>query len=67
MPTGLQRQKSTSTSTGKDSAMNDEPHPVPITGELDLHTFRPSEIGELLPELILTPSGPESTAGLTAD
>ena len=30
--------------------MNDEPHPVPITNELDLHTFRPSEIGELLPE-----------------
>ena len=25
-------------------------HEVPITGELDLHTFRPSEIGELLPE-----------------
>ena len=30
--------------------MNDEPHPVPITNELDLHLFRPSEIGELLPE-----------------
>ncbi len=30
--------------------MNDDPHPVPITNELDLHTFRPSEIGELLPE-----------------
>lgn len=30
--------------------MNDDPHPVPITHELDLHTFRPSEIGELLPE-----------------
>ena len=29
--------------------MNDDPHPVPITNELDLHTFRPSEIGELLP------------------
>ncbi|NNE93216.1 MAG: Smr/MutS family protein [Verrucomicrobiales bacterium] len=29
-----------------------EPDPVehPITGELDLHTFRPDEIGELLPE-----------------
>ena len=26
------------------------PHEIPITGELDLHTFRPSEIGELLPE-----------------
>jgi len=30
--------------------MSDDPHPVPITNELDLHTFRPSEIGELLPE-----------------
>lgn len=26
-----------------------EPHPIPITGELDLHTFRPSEIGVLIP------------------
>jgi len=25
-------------------------HEIPITGELDLHTFRPSEIGALLPE-----------------
>ena len=23
--------------------------PLPITGELDLHTFRPADIGELLP------------------
>jgi len=30
--------------------MDDPPHRVPITPELDLHTFRPSEIGELLPE-----------------
>lgn len=30
--------------------MDDEPHRVPVTPELDLHTFRPSEIGELLPE-----------------
>jgi DNA-nicking Smr family endonuclease len=32
--------------------MSDEPSEaieLPITGELDLHTFRPSEIGELLP------------------
>jgi len=28
----------------------DAPHEIPITGELDLHTFRPSELGELLPE-----------------
>ncbi len=26
---------------------------VPITEELDLHTFRPNEIGELLPEYFL--------------
>lgn len=30
--------------------MDDDAHPLPITGELDLHTFRPSEIGDLLPE-----------------
>ena len=33
--------------------MADEPEPepveIPITEELDLHTFRPNEIGELLP------------------
>jgi DNA-nicking Smr family endonuclease len=23
--------------------------PLPITGELDLHTFRPSDLGELIP------------------
>ncbi len=23
--------------------------PLPITGELDLHTFRPADLGELLP------------------
>jgi DNA-nicking Smr family endonuclease len=28
----------------------DEPVQFPITGELDLHTFRPSEIGDLLPD-----------------
>ncbi|GAA5481600.1 Smr/MutS family protein [Haloferula sargassicola] len=28
----------------------DDSHPHPITSELDLHTFRPHEIGELLPE-----------------
>ena len=27
----------------------DAPVPVPITGELDLHTFRPSDLGELIP------------------
>ncbi|MFC7337232.1 Smr/MutS family protein [Haloferula chungangensis] len=30
--------------------VDDEPHRIPITSELDLHTFRPSEIGDLLPE-----------------
>ena len=29
---------------------SEEPVEIPITPELDLHTFRPSEIGELLPE-----------------
>ena len=27
----------------------DSPIPLPITGELDLHTFRPSDLGELIP------------------
>lgn len=25
------------------------PVPLPITGELDLHTFRPEDLGELIP------------------
>lgn len=25
------------------------PVPLPITGELDLHTFRPQDLGELIP------------------
>ena len=25
------------------------PVPIPITGELDLHTFHPSDLGELIP------------------
>lgn len=33
-----------------DHAMDEDPHRIPITNELDLHTFRPSEIGDLLPE-----------------
>jgi DNA-nicking Smr family endonuclease len=32
-----------------DSASADEPIELPITGELDLHTFRPSDLGELIP------------------
>ncbi len=27
----------------------DSPVALPITGELDLHTFRPSDLGELIP------------------
>ncbi|MDB4474320.1 Smr/MutS family protein, partial [Opitutaceae bacterium] len=27
----------------------EEPVEFPITGELDLHTFRPSDLGELIP------------------
>jgi DNA-nicking Smr family endonuclease len=30
----------------------DEPHPIPIDGVLDLHTFRPEEIGELIPDYL---------------
>lgn len=30
-------------------ADDSEPVEIPITGELDLHTFRPQDIGELLP------------------
>ncbi|MEO0448415.1 MAG: Smr/MutS family protein [Verrucomicrobiota bacterium] len=28
----------------------EEPVEIPITGELDLHTFRPSDLGGLLPD-----------------
>ncbi len=28
---------------------NEAPVPLPITGELDLHTFRPADLGELIP------------------
>ncbi len=30
----------------------DDPVPLPITGELDLHTFRPSDLGELIPSYL---------------
>lgn len=30
-------------------ANDDAPIELPITGELDLHTFRPSDLGELIP------------------
>ncbi|MCB1227313.1 MAG: Smr/MutS family protein [Verrucomicrobiales bacterium] len=29
-----------------------EPVPLPITGELDLHVFRPNEIGQLIPDYL---------------
>ncbi len=31
------------------SEIDDEPVPLPINGELDLHTFRPADLGELIP------------------
>jgi DNA-nicking Smr family endonuclease len=32
-----------------DSPAEDAPIEIPITGELDLHTFRPGDLGELIP------------------
>jgi DNA-nicking Smr family endonuclease len=50
----LQREKSLLLDRFGDSfripRMEEDPHRVPVTGELDLHAFRPGEIGELLPE-----------------
>jgi len=36
------------------SVTNDEPDPIEfeITNELDLHTFRPSDVGDLVPDYI---------------
>ena len=31
---------------------SDEPVAFPINGELDLHSFRPSDLGELIPDYI---------------
>jgi dsDNA-specific endonuclease/ATPase MutS2 len=31
------------------SSDSEAPVPLPITGELDLHTFRPQDLGELIP------------------
>jgi DNA-nicking Smr family endonuclease len=31
------------------SEHDEVPVPLPITGELDLHTFRPQDLGELIP------------------
>lgn len=33
---------------------DEEPVPLPITGELDLHTFRPDEVGDLLTDYLGT-------------
>ena len=32
---------------------HDQPVPLPITGELDLHTFRPADLGELIPAYLV--------------
>ena len=31
---------------------SEDPIEIPINGELDLHTFRPNEIGELVPDYL---------------
>lgn len=38
--------------TDPDDPFHGEPVQLPITGELDLHTFRPEEIGDLIPDYI---------------
>lgn len=35
--------------TSKQPVPEGAPVSIPITGELDLHTFRPSDLGELIP------------------
>jgi DNA-nicking Smr family endonuclease len=32
--------------------MAEEPIPLPITGELDLHTFRPQDVKDLVPDYL---------------
>ena len=32
--------------------MAEEPIPLPITGELDLHTFRPQDLKDLVPDYL---------------
>lgn len=36
----------------RDDHPGDEPVPLPIDGTLDLHAFRPEEVGDLVPEWI---------------
>jgi DNA-nicking Smr family endonuclease len=38
---------------GDDPLPGDDPVAFPIDGTLDLHAFRPSEVGDLVPEWIL--------------
>ncbi len=38
--------------TNDDFPDPNEPVQVPITDELDLHTFRPNEVGELVPDYL---------------
>ena len=40
------------TDTGVSGEEWGEPSELPITGELDLHTFRPQEIGDLIPDYL---------------
>jgi dsDNA-specific endonuclease/ATPase MutS2 len=47
----LQLQLSTSTRVPEETA-SDEPVPLPINGVLDLHTFRPAEVKDLVPEYL---------------
>jgi DNA-nicking Smr family endonuclease len=30
----------------------DDPHPLPLEAELDLHSFRPQDLGDLIPEYL---------------
>ena len=32
--------------------MDDQPHELPIEPELDLHTFRPEDLGDLIPDYL---------------
>lgn len=34
------------------TAMDEEPVQLPITGELDLHTFRPKDVKDLVPDYL---------------
>lgn len=39
------------------SPEDDAPVPLPISGELDLHTFRPEDVGELIPAYLAECAG----------